>query len=67
SGLDKLAPCVGDWQGMNRLHDPNTNAPDDSPSTATVVLMLDGKFIRIDYILRTDYFSHRGHRDHRER
>jgi hypothetical protein len=49
SGLDNLLACEGNWHGTNRLQDPNTNAPDESPSTATVVLMLGGKFVRIDY------------------
>ena len=49
SALEKLAACAGNWAGTNRLHDPTTNAPDDSKSTAVVTPLLAGKFVRFDY------------------
>lgn len=47
--LKPLAACAGQWQGTNRLHDPSTNAPEDSPSTVTVTPMLGGLFVRVEY------------------
>src|SRR5262245_13111722 len=47
--LDQLAASVGSWRGTNRLHNPHTNAPEDSPSTLTVAPMLNGRFLRVDY------------------
>ncbi len=49
SPLHKLVACSGNWRGTNRLHDPTTNAPHDSPSTASLTPLLGGKFIRFDY------------------
>lgn len=49
SGLQALARCAGTWLGTNRLHDPHTNAPQDSPSTLTVTPILHGRFLRVDY------------------
>ena len=47
--LDILLACAGRWRGTNRLQDPNTNAPEQSSSTATITRLLGGKFIRLDY------------------
>ncbi len=47
--LDRLAACAGTWRGTNRLHDPNTNKPEDSSSTVIVTPMLAGRFVRLDY------------------
>ncbi len=47
--LDGLAACAGDYRGTNWLQDPQTNSPDDSPATATVTLVLGGRFVRFDY------------------
>jgi len=47
--LDRLKSCAGSWQGKNRLHDPHTNAPDDSPSSLQVSPLLSGKFVRLQY------------------
>ena len=47
--LENLAACAGRWQGTNRLHDPNTQQPEDTPSTLTVTPILDGRFVRLDY------------------
>ena len=49
SNLDRLAACAGRWRGSNRLHDPNTGAPEDSPATAVLTPLLGGRFIRLDY------------------
>lgn len=49
SALEPLIACAGTWRGTNTLQDPNTNLPDDSPSTATVTPLLGGRFVRIDY------------------
>jgi len=47
--LDELIACAGSWRGTNTLHDPNTNKPEDSPATATVIPVLGGRFARMDY------------------
>ena len=47
--LDRLAGCLGRWQGSNRLHDPHTGKPEDSASTAVLTPLLGGRFIRLDY------------------
>ena len=49
SGLEALRACTGSWRGNNRLQDPHTNAPEDSPATATITSILNGRFIRLDY------------------
>ena len=49
TGLDKLLACAGGWRGSNRLQNPKTNAPEDSPATASVNVILAGRFVRIDY------------------
>lgn len=47
--LSPLLAMAGSWTGSNRLHDPFTRAPDDSPSLLVVVPMLQGRFVRLDY------------------
>lgn len=49
SMLEKLMAYTGSWRGNNRLQDPNTNAPEDSLTTATIIPVLGGQFIRMDY------------------
>lgn len=49
SVLDPLIACAGSWRGTNRLHDPNTGQPEDSPSTVAVTPLLGGRFVRLDY------------------
>ena len=49
SALDKLAECSGTWRGTSRLRDPSMDVLDDSPSTAELTPVLDGRFIRLDY------------------
>lgn len=49
SVLEEFMSYIGSWRGNNRLHDPNTNAPEDSPATATIIPVLGGRFIRMDY------------------
>lgn len=47
--LDKLAAYAGNWAGTNTLQDPNTGNPDESSSTATLIPVLGGRFVRLDY------------------
>jgi hypothetical protein len=47
--FDKLLACVGNWSGTSTLQDPNTGKPEESSSTATVIPVLGGRFVRIDY------------------
>jgi hypothetical protein len=47
--LERLMCCEGKWQGKNTLQDPHTNKPETSDSIATVVPMLNGRFVRVDY------------------
>lgn len=49
SGIEGLAACAGEWRGTNRLHDPHTNAPEDSPSGLAVTPLLGGRFVRVEY------------------
>ncbi len=49
SALDAIAACAGEWRGSNRLHDPNTGAPEDTHSTLAVHPVLGGRFVRLDY------------------
>ena len=49
SGLNGLLACAGNWQGTNRLQDPHSNSPEETPSTATVTPVLGGRFVRLDY------------------
>lgn len=46
---EPLRSLAGSWTGTNRLQDPNTNSPQDSPSTAILTLLLGGRFLRFDY------------------
>jgi hypothetical protein len=47
--INKLKAVAGNYKGTNRLHDPHTNEPDDTPSNLTLTRILNGRFIRIDY------------------
>lgn len=47
--LNKLKAFAGNYKGTNRLHDPHTNRPDDTPSNLNMTSILNGRFIRIDY------------------
>ena len=49
SVLDGLIASAGNWRGMNTLQDPHSGQPEESPATATVVPVLDGRFVRLDY------------------
>jgi hypothetical protein len=53
--LAGLTACAGRWRGTNRLHDPNTNKPEDSTSTLAVTPVIGGRFFRLDYT-----WSHQG-------
>lgn len=44
-GLDALA---GRWRGTNRLHDPHSNAPEETPSMLTLRPMPGGQIVRIE-------------------
>lgn len=44
-----LASHLGRWQGSNRLHDPHTGSPDDSPSAVTIEPLLQNRFVRVNY------------------
>src|SRR5687768_11260791 len=47
--LPSLVAAAGRWQGTNRLHDPSTQQPEDTPSTLVVTPMLDGRFVLLEY------------------
>lgn len=47
--LDTLIACAGTWQGTSTLQDPTSGMAEESPSTATVTPVLDGRFVRVDY------------------
>src|SRR5688500_14774403 len=47
--LNSLLSNTGNWIGTSTLQDPNTRTPEASPSTATVIPVLGGRFVRIDY------------------
>ena len=49
SPLNQLASSAGSWHGHNKLQDPITNNPADSPATATLTALLGGRFMRLDY------------------
>ncbi len=48
--LEKLAACEGSWEGTSRLQmDADAGTIVESPSTASVTRVANGKFVRIDY------------------
>ncbi len=47
--LDKLVIYAGNWSGTNTLQDPHSGKPEESPSAATLIPVLGGRFVRIDY------------------
>jgi hypothetical protein len=47
--INGLLAARGLWQGTNRLQDPTTGAPDETPSTAAVTSAVGGRFWRIAY------------------
>lgn len=49
NGLESLLKCVGHWSGTSRLQEPHAGSPDVSSSTATIVEVCGGRFVRIDY------------------
>lgn len=49
SPVEMLAALAGTWRGTSTLQDPNTGKPDESPSTLTVMPVLAGRFVRLDY------------------
>lgn len=48
-GLTHFAAAAGHWQGTNVLQNPMTGTPEQSPTTATIAVLLGGKFVRMDY------------------
>jgi len=49
SAFEKLAGSSGTWVGRYTLQDPMNNIADDSESSLTVVPVLGGRFVRLDY------------------
>ena len=49
SALDRLIACAGSWRGTKILQDPPTLDPVESPATATIVPLLERRFVRLDY------------------
>jgi len=49
NSVELLAAGAGSWRGTNTLQDPNTGLPEESPSTVTVMPVLGGRFVRLDY------------------
>ena len=48
--FDRLAACAGEWHGSNMLQDPGLGRqPVISESTLSLVALLDGRFVRLDY------------------
>lgn len=47
--LETFSSHAGQWEGSNRLHDPNTHQAEDSPMEASLMPILGGKFLRLDY------------------
>lgn len=45
-GLEALLECAGSWKGTNILH---YEGLDESPGTARIASILDGRFVRLDY------------------
>lgn len=48
TAIERLLTCEGQWRGTNRLQVSEADPPDDSPSTAIVTPVLNGRFVRID-------------------
>jgi hypothetical protein len=46
---DRLTPLSGSWQGLSTLHNPETNMPEESPSTLQWTPILSGRFFRVEY------------------
>jgi hypothetical protein len=49
SAIEQLLKSEGRWQATYQLRDPENRLADDSVSDATVVGMLGGRFVRVDY------------------
>jgi len=49
SSFEKIAACKGHWAGRYVLQDPTNNIADDSESSLSVVTVLFGRFVRMDY------------------
>ena len=49
SSFERIAECKGDWIGRYVLQDPTNNIADDSESSLSVVPVLFGRFVRVDY------------------
>lgn len=48
-GLVSLGELAGKWKGSNRLWLSPAEPPRESPSTACIVPVVGGRFVRIDY------------------
>ena len=49
SVLEPLIACAGNWQGKSTLQDPHNSIAEESSSNLTVVPVLGGRFVRVDY------------------
>lgn len=49
NALEPLIACVGDWHGPSVLADPHAGLKEECASTARVVALLGGRFVRFDY------------------
>lgn len=58
--LQPFLELAGRWTGSNRLHDPHTGKPEDSPSRLVIAPLLGGKFIRLDYTWNHQGKPHEG-------
>jgi hypothetical protein len=47
--LDALRACVGRWTGSSTLQDPMHDIAEEGASSADVVPVIGGRFVRIDY------------------
>jgi hypothetical protein len=47
--LVDMAQRVGRYRGTNRLHDPYTQAPENSPTELLLEPVLGGRFFRLAY------------------
>lgn len=49
SALDGLIACTGSWRGTSTLQDPHAGIAEESPATANVTPVAQGRFVRLDY------------------
>src|SRR4051794_29404053 len=49
TAFNQLIRCAGTWQGKSVLQDPPNRVLDESASTLSVIPVLAGQFVRLDY------------------